>query len=129
MLGDEEDKRTGNPLNPLKKAMKRRNAKTVQFAAPSYAEPPDFDYSSEEEDGNEDYGLQEQDSSATQTNDHSTRVDEGVVLEPHRAGGQVRDVRQNGDSSVIQTLRSVGIDQGNTLDAARTSDDTLDGGE
>ena len=129
MLGDEEDKRTGNPLNPLKKAMKRRNAKTVQFAAPSYAEPPDVEYSSDEEEGNEEYGLQEQDSTVTQNHDHSTRVDEGLVHESHKPGGQARDVRQNGDSSVIQSLRSVGIDQGNTPDAARTSDETLDGGE
>lgn len=47
MLSDNAEK----TRNPLKKAMKRRNAKTVQFAAPTYVEASDNDYSSEEEDG------------------------------------------------------------------------------
>jgi hypothetical protein len=45
MLGDNPEK----SKNPLKKAMRRRNAKTVQFAAPQYFEPSDFDYSDEED--------------------------------------------------------------------------------
>lgn len=129
MLGDEEDKRTGNSLNPLKKAMKRRNAKTVQFTAPSYVEPSDVEYSSDEEEGNGEYGAQEQDSTAAQSNDQSSQVDEGVVLEPHKSRGQVRDVRHNGDPLGTQSLRSGGIDQGNAPDAARTSDEMFDGGE
>lgn len=128
MLGDEEDKRTGNPLNPLKKAMKRRNAKTVQFAAPSYVEPSDVEYSSDEE-GNGEYGAQEQDSADNQSNDQSTRSDEAVVLEPPKSRSQARDIRQNGDSSVAQSLRSVGPDQANASDTARTSDEMFDGGE
>ncbi|GAB7347287.1 hypothetical protein MBLNU459_g3373t1 [Dothideomycetes sp. NU459] len=46
MLGDSPEK----TKNPLKKAMRRRNAKTVQFAAPTYVEASDYDYSSDEED-------------------------------------------------------------------------------
>jgi hypothetical protein len=63
MLGDNPEK----SKNPLKKAMRRRNAKTVQFAAPQYFEPSDFDYSDEEDEGQErqveqgDSGLQGQD--------------------------------------------------------------------
>lgn len=128
MLGDEEDKRAGNPLNPLKKAMKRRNAKTVQFTAPSYVEPSDVEYSSDEEEGNGEYGAQEQDSTAAQSNDQSHQVDEGVV-EPLKPRSQDRDVRQNGDPLVAQSLSSGGIDQGNPPDAARTSDEIFDGGE
>lgn len=45
MLGDNPEK----SKNPLKKAMRRRNAKTVQFAAPQYYEPSDFEYSDDEE--------------------------------------------------------------------------------
>ncbi|KIX08240.1 uncharacterized protein Z518_02896 [Rhinocladiella mackenziei CBS 650.93] len=45
MLGDNPEK----SKNPLKKAMRRRNAKTVQFAAPTYYEPSDYEYSDEEE--------------------------------------------------------------------------------
>ncbi|KAF1933260.1 uncharacterized protein M421DRAFT_415606 [Didymella exigua CBS 183.55] len=47
MLGDTAEK----TKNPLKKAMRRRNAKTVQFGAPTYVEASDYDYSSDEEGG------------------------------------------------------------------------------
>src|ERR1700733_8956990 len=57
MLGDNPEK----SKNPLKKAMRRRNAKTVQFAASQYFEPPDFDYSDdEEEDEDEEEGQEMQ---------------------------------------------------------------------
>ena len=45
MLGDNPEK----SKNPLKKAMRRRNAKTVQFAPPTYYEPSDAEYSDEED--------------------------------------------------------------------------------
>lgn len=35
--------------NPLKKAIRRRNAKTVQFAAPTYVEASDYEYDTEDE--------------------------------------------------------------------------------
>ena len=131
MLGDEEDKKPENLLNPLKKAMKRRNAKTktVQFAAPSYFEPSDVEYSSDEEEGNGEYGAQEQDSTATQSNDQSHQVDEGMAHEPLKSRGQARDVRQNGDHLAVQSLRSGGIEQGNTSEAARLGDEMVDGGK
>ncbi|KAK5109280.1 hypothetical protein LTR62_007154 [Meristemomyces frigidus] len=46
MLSDNSEK----TRNPLKIAMRRRNAKTVQFAAPTYVEASDYDYSTDEED-------------------------------------------------------------------------------
>ena len=129
MLGDEEDKRTGKPLNPLKKAMKKRNTKTVQFTAPSYVEPSDVEYSSDEEEGNGEYGAQEQDSAAVQSSDQSNQIDEGVVSESQKPRGQARDIRQNGESLVAQSLRNGGVDQGNAPDAVRTSDEMFDGGK
>ncbi|KEF53067.1 uncharacterized protein A1O9_10975 [Exophiala aquamarina CBS 119918] len=60
MLGDNPEK----SKNPLKKAMRRRNAKTVQFAAPTYYEPSDYEYSDEEEEGDDsqlDQGTDEND--------------------------------------------------------------------
>ena len=45
MLGDNPEKFK----NPLKKAMRRRNAKTVSFAEPTYFEASENEYSSEEE--------------------------------------------------------------------------------
>lgn len=52
MLGDNPEK----SKNPLKKAMRRRNAKTVQFAPPQYFEPSDYEYSDEEEEGHDAQG-------------------------------------------------------------------------
>ena len=49
MLGDNPEK----SKNPLKKAMRRRNAKTVQFAPPQYFEPSDYEYSSDEDEDGE----------------------------------------------------------------------------
>ena len=46
MLSDNSEK----SRNPIKKAMRRRNAKTVQFAAPTYVEASDYDYDTEDED-------------------------------------------------------------------------------
>ncbi|KAK5699182.1 protein phosphatase regulator [Elasticomyces elasticus] len=45
MLSDNSEK----SRNPLNKVLRRRNAKTVQFAAPTYVEASDYDYSSDEE--------------------------------------------------------------------------------
>jgi hypothetical protein len=45
MLGDNPEK----SKNPLKIAIRRRNAKTVQFTAPTYYEPSEYDYSDDEE--------------------------------------------------------------------------------
>ena len=55
MLGDNTEK----SKNPLKKAMRRRNAKTVQFCAPTYVEASDVEYSTDEEDGEADPYLSE----------------------------------------------------------------------
>lgn len=48
MLGDNPEK----SMNPLKKAMRRRNAKQVSFAPPTFYEPVDADWS-DEDDGDE----------------------------------------------------------------------------
>jgi hypothetical protein len=45
MLGDTAEK----TKNPLKKAMRRRNAKTVQFTTPTYIEPSEYEYTTDEE--------------------------------------------------------------------------------
>ncbi|KAK0326076.1 protein phosphatase regulator [Friedmanniomyces endolithicus] len=45
MLSDNSEK----SRNPLNKVLRRRNAKTVQFAAPTYVEASDYDYSSDED--------------------------------------------------------------------------------
>jgi hypothetical protein len=49
MLGDNPEK----SRNPLKKAMRRRNAKTVTFSEPTYYEASEQEYSSDSEDEDE----------------------------------------------------------------------------
>ncbi|KAI9736152.1 MAG: hypothetical protein M1834_001037 [Cirrosporium novae-zelandiae] len=84
MLGDNPEK----SKNPLKKAMRRRTAKTVTFTAPTYVEASDVDYSSSEDDEPM-YGDQEDPvESQVQEVEQETRGEMGVV-EPLR----VRDRR------------------------------------
>ncbi|KAK4694060.1 hypothetical protein P7C71_g3454, partial [Lecanoromycetidae sp. Uapishka_2] len=127
MLGDEEEKKSGNPLNPLKKAMKRRNAKTVQFTAPSYVEPSDNDYSSEEdEEGNSEFLGSEHESAATsQSNEKLQDGDDSAIVEPLKPRNQVQNGRQNGDIITDQGHRS-GLDKDVAPDDMRTSDDTFE---
>lgn len=49
MLGDTIDK----TKNPLKKAMRRRTEKRVTFTAPTYVEPSDYEFSSDEDTGDD----------------------------------------------------------------------------
>ncbi|KLU89074.1 hypothetical protein MAPG_08051 [Magnaporthiopsis poae ATCC 64411] len=57
MLGDQAEK----PKNPIKSAMRRRKAKGVTFAEPTYVDYSEIEYSTEEEDGDmDDYAQQEQ---------------------------------------------------------------------
>lgn len=46
--------------NPIKSAMKRRKTKTVAFAAPTFHDYSDIDYSTEEEDPEMDYYIRQQ---------------------------------------------------------------------
>ncbi|KAK6533534.1 hypothetical protein TWF694_002473 [Orbilia ellipsospora] len=60
MLGDNQEK----SKNILKKAMRRRAAKTVQFAPPTYVEASDIDYSTDEEDMEAGYYSNEEEGAA-----------------------------------------------------------------
>lgn len=57
MLGDQAEK----PKNPIKSAMRRRKAKGVTFAEPTYVDYSEIEYSTEDEDGDmDDHAQQEQ---------------------------------------------------------------------
>src|SRR5687767_14016258 len=56
MLCDQAEK----SRNPLKSALKRKKAKTVQFAGNTYVDPSDVEYSSEEEELKADCLAQQQ---------------------------------------------------------------------
>lgn len=66
MLGDNLEK----PKNPLKKAIRRRNVKQVQFTAPTYYEASDIDYSTEEdEEADGEYNAHEDENQDSQSQD------------------------------------------------------------
>ncbi|KAK4189555.1 hypothetical protein QBC35DRAFT_380058 [Podospora australis] len=80
MLGDQSDK----TRNPIKSAMKRRKAKTVQFAPPTFVDYSDIDYSTEEEDAETD-PYQQAKQQAQQNQQSSTNAeieDESAKVEP-----------------------------------------------
>lgn len=55
--------------NPLKKAMRRRNAKTVAFAAPTYVEASEYEYSTDEEGENGYYTNDEEEGGEHEVNE------------------------------------------------------------
>lgn len=82
MLGDTAEK----AKNPLKKAMRRRNAKTVQFGAPSYVEASDYDYSSDEAE-DELFGGPEPKQVQQQQQVAETEQDDTMQVQPLKLGG------------------------------------------
>lgn len=83
MLGDNPEK----SKNPLKKAMRRRNAKTVQFTAPTYYEPSEYDYSDEEEPDESQIDQGDSTAKAQQADQAPAQQDEDTVDSNHVAQG------------------------------------------
>lgn len=82
MLGDNSEK----SKNPLKKAMRRRNTKNVAFAAPTYIEASDVEYSTEDEDDGGGFYIDDED--IAETDDIEERHDEDIIVEPLRPKSQ-----------------------------------------
>jgi len=110
MLGDQAEK----SKNPLKKAIRRRNAKTVTFTAPTYVEASDIDYSTDEEEGEGDYFAQNgQQEHNDDEKERGLDDDEIVAIEPLKPRAEVREVKSESDVDIA--------------DSGRTSDEILDG--
>ncbi|KAI1611188.1 hypothetical protein EDD36DRAFT_315272 [Exophiala viscosa] len=95
MLGDNTEK----SKNPLKKAMRRRNAKTVQFSAPTYYEPSEYEYSDEEEEGEDDTldqiggeNPEEGEASEDQQDGPVTSTENQAQVEPILVNGAQRSI-------------------------------------
>jgi len=101
MLGDNPEK----SRNPLKKAMRRRNAKTVQFAEPQYFEPSDREYSSDEEDGDEMRPAQ--------------------VVAPQAQQGQAQEQAQGQAEAQSQQQQPQGQLDGSAIEPLRTQNGTI----
>ncbi|KAK8220175.1 protein phosphatase regulator [Zalaria obscura] len=113
MLGDNPEK----SKNPLKKAIRRRNAKTVQFAAPTYVEASDYDYSTEDEDHLNDsftngdlvtddvqeaqVADDEQKAAADAVATDGSREPTPTPNEVRDASGAVKDIKQPEDQQVV----------------------------
>lgn len=81
MLGDNPEK----SKNPLKKAMRRRNAKTVTFASPTYFEASDIDYSTDEDQEHGEFTEEEEDVNQADTHNRQEEIqDDDIVVEPLR---------------------------------------------
>ncbi|KAI9835484.1 MAG: hypothetical protein M1838_005287 [Thelocarpon superellum] len=98
MLGDNPEK----SKNPLKKAMRRRNAKTVQFSAPKYYEASDIDYSTEEEEEDEE-GYANGDDHANAASDAHDDNDEITAVEPLRPRNTNQESKAEGPEPVDAT--------------------------
>ncbi|PGH06757.1 hypothetical protein GX51_02198 [Blastomyces parvus] len=119
MLGDNAEK----SKNPLKKAMRRRNAKTVTFtSSPVYHEPSDVEYSTEEEEDPDDQFFDNDDDEETarsETNDgQEESQNEDIVVEPLRPKAQTD---KEGSSA-----REVEPDRDTSPEKARASEDSFD---
>ena len=123
MLGDNPEK----SKNPLKKAMRRRNAKTVQFAAPQYFDPSDVEYSTDEDEDEEEeeeedgeYLTQEEGSDA-QDQDQARDVDESATVEPLKTRSDPKE--PTGESIINLESRDAGVDQRLVAEKPRTSNE------
>jgi hypothetical protein len=92
MLGDKD---LGEKTkNPLKKAIRRRGAKTVTFSAPTYVEASDIDYSTDEDDGEGDcYGQEQQQQQQQNVSQQAEAEEEEIAAaEPVTAKAEAKEV-------------------------------------
>jgi hypothetical protein len=114
MLGDQAEK----SKNPLKKAIRRRNAKTVTFTAPTYVEASDIDYSTDEEGGEGDYYGQN--GQPEQNGDHqepAAEEEEVATVEPLKPRAEIREVKPESAEPEAKV----------STDGTRTSDEIFEG--
>jgi hypothetical protein len=128
MLGDTAEK----TKNPLKKAMRRRNAKTVQFAQPQYFEPSDYDYSSDEDDGDELFGgadptqaeAQQQQQQQQATADKSeSEQDENLKVQPLKVNGSKKDAQGKSEAELSDPADDSAK---GAMEKQRSSDESFD---
>lgn len=104
MLGDNSEK----SKNPLKKAMRRRNAKTVNFTSPTYIEASDVEYSTEDDE----HGDFFNDDETVESEDEETQdQNEDIVVEPLRPKTQKEKPAE----------RTEGVEPQETQEPERTS--------
>jgi hypothetical protein len=124
MLGDNPEK----SKNPLKKAMRRRNAKTVQFAAPQYFEPSDFDYSDEEDEGQErqleqgDSSQQGQEQDAKQGNGTETAAVAPLKVDTQQSGPVTNGIHRTQSNDSMNSDRAASPEKALPSEATTTNE-------
>ncbi|KAI1742491.1 hypothetical protein F4680DRAFT_463945 [Xylaria scruposa] len=125
MLGDQAEK----ARNPIMTAMKRRKAKTVAFAAPTYVDYSDIDYSDEEaeEDDTEasQQAAQQEDQQKQATAQQATTEgleDESAKVEPLKPRGQ-----KQGRTDAAKSEDADNLDPSARESTLRSSDEFFDG--
>ena len=120
MLGDNPEK----SKNPLKKAMRRRNAKTVQFAPPTYHEAAEIEYSSEEEGDDEPFP---QTVAGTQIREPTEReeAEQITAVEPLHVRGQQAEMN-NDDIQPAAEPRDPEKEDGLLDEKPRSSEEIFD---
>lgn len=91
MLGDNNEK----SKNPLKKAMRRRNAKTVNFGPPTYIDASDVDYSTDEDSEHGDFFNDDEDGEEEDVQEQA----EDIVVEPLRPKSQKEGSTEHADGN------------------------------
>ncbi|KAJ5727812.1 hypothetical protein N7493_005632 [Penicillium malachiteum] len=93
MLGDNSEK----SKNPLKKAMRRRNAKTVNFAPPTYIEASDVEFSSDDDSEHGDFFNDDETETVESEEGDGLDQNEDIVVEPLRPKGQKEKLADQGE--------------------------------
>ncbi|KAJ5188847.1 hypothetical protein N7491_005168 [Penicillium cf. griseofulvum] len=107
MLGDNNEK----SKNPLKKAMRRRNAKTVNFGAPTYIDASDVDYSTDDDSEHGDF-FNDDETLDGEEEDVQEQA-EDIVVEPLRPKAQKENPAEHVDANGVekQDLQRSGSDR------------------
>jgi hypothetical protein len=123
MLGDTGEK----SKNPLKKAIRRRNAKTVQFAPPTYVEASDYDYSSDEGGDDELFGGSDPNQAQTQSVTTAEKK-EGEQDGDQKVQALKLSAKQDANGTVEGDIARVSSEDSAKAngDASRASDENVD---
>lgn len=121
MLGDNLEK----PKNPLKKAIRRRNAKQVQFTAPTYYEASDVDYSTEEEEVDGEYNAHEDQNQDSQSQDPNKDSKDDAEEEQTKPKAE-NDSNSISESHISVESRDTDGDQNTLVNGDQNSDETLE---
>ncbi|KAL9091991.1 MAG: hypothetical protein Q9159_001136 [Coniocarpon cinnabarinum] len=117
-IGDNDPK----PKNMFKQAIKRRNAKMVQFTTPTYYDPAEIDWSDEEEgnSGDFDLGVRENLQSHQSEEHKPATAHERAVLAQQQEENAAQIAVQNAAPNATPALADMNL----ASDAERPSDDS-----